>query len=128
MRTRVIAALGAGLVLVAGAISAEAAPSIEMFGINPNSGRVDFGVCQGSVVPGGAPLRLSIYAHLGGRAPETAGAGHLFVFERGPNGEDRNDIFVPEAPRRARLVGDQLPERIGLGNLWGSVPGQRNAA
>ena len=70
---------------------------IDIFGVNPSTGQVDFGVCQGSVVPEGAPLRLSIYAHLGGRAPEMSGASNLFVFERGPNGENRNNIFVPVA-------------------------------
>ena len=84
-----------GLVLV-GAATAQSAPSIDLFGVNATTGQVDFARCQGSVVPGGEPLRLSIYARLGGLLQELSGA-EFFVYERGPNGEDRNNIFVPVA-------------------------------
>lgn len=76
-----------------GAPSAHSA-SIDLIGANPATGQPDFGVCQGSVVPGGAPLHLFIYAHLGDGVTEMQGT-EFFVRERGSVGEDRNNIFVP---------------------------------
>lgn len=91
MRTRAMTSL---CVLVCCGTSTQAAPSIDLFGANPSTELVDFGVCQGTVMPRGFPLQLFIYAHLGGLAPEMGGAA-FFCRESGPNGEDRNNIFVP---------------------------------
>ena len=77
---RAIAALGAGLVLIAGAIAAQAAPSIDIFGSDPNTGLTDFGLCQDSVVPRGVPMSISVFVKLGG-LPGIAGA-EFFIAER----------------------------------------------
>ena len=86
MRMRAIAALGAGLVLVVGALAAQAAPSIDLFGSNPDTGLTDFGICQDAVAPRGLPMNISCFAKLGGLAG-ISGA-EFFIRERGPTGQD----------------------------------------
>ena len=61
-----IAVLRLGLPLIACAIAVQAAPAIDIFGTDPNTGLTDFGRCQDAVVPGGPPLRISIFVRLGG--------------------------------------------------------------
>jgi hypothetical protein len=87
MRMRAIAALGAGLVLVAGAIAAQAAPpNQDIFGTDPNTGLIDFGKCQDSIAPRGFPMGVAIYVRLGGAAANGISGAEFFVQERGPTG------------------------------------------
>ena len=97
MRMRAIAALGAGLVLVAGAMAAQAAPpNQDIFGTNPDTGFVDFGKCQDAVIPRGVPMSVAIYVRLGGAAAGGISGAELFVQERGPTGTNI-PVFVPVA-------------------------------
>lgn len=84
MRMRAIAALGAGLVLIVGAIAVQAAPSIDIFGTNPDTGLTDFGLCQDSVAPRGLPMNISVFVKLGGLSG-IAGA-EFFIAERNIQG------------------------------------------
>ena len=95
MGMRAIAASGAGLVL-AGAISARSAPSIDIFGTDRDTGLVDFCKCQDSVAPGGLPMNVAIYVVLGGPAAGGISGAEFFVQERGPTDNDIK-VFVPVA-------------------------------
>ena len=92
---RAIATLGAGLVLVVGAIAAQAAPAIDIFGTNPDTGLTDFGRCEDAVIPRGLPMNISVFVKLEGLGGIST--AEFFIKERGPLGEDRNNIFVPVA-------------------------------